>query len=71
MGDETDVDDAIVPPTPTREVAGLIFRGAFLVMEHGVGCMVIAGATKAGLCGEPMPMTKGILEFNAALSLRS
>lgn len=71
MGDETGVDDAIVPPTPTREVTGLIFRGAFLVMEHGVGCMVMAGATRAGLCGEPMPMTKEILELDAVLSLRS
>jgi len=71
MGDETGVDDAIVPPTPTREVTALILRGAFLVIEHGVGCIRTAGAMRTGLCGEPMPMTKGILEPDAALSLRS
>lgn len=62
-GDVTGVVDAIVPPTPMREVTGMILSGWFRVMEHGV--------TKAGLCGDPMAITKGILELDAALPLRS
>lgn len=71
-GRQMGVDDAMVPPTPAREVAtGVILRGAYLVIEHGVGSIVVAGVIKAGLCGEPMAMTKGILELEAALSFRS
>jgi hypothetical protein len=71
-GKPTGVDDAMVPPTPAREVAsGLILRGAYLVIEHGVGSMLVAGVMRAGLCGEPMAMTNGTLELEAALSFRS
>jgi hypothetical protein len=71
-GRPTGVDDAMVPPTPAREVASvLMLRGAYLVIEHGVGSMLVAGVMRAGLCGEPMAMTNGILELEAALSFRS
>jgi hypothetical protein len=55
------VDDAIVPPTPTRDV----MSGGRRV---GGGD---AGLETAGLWGEPMDLTKGMLEVDAALSLRS
>lgn len=71
VGDETGVDEAIVPPTPVRDVAGIL-SGALRVMEHAVGTIAIGGGViRAGLCGEPMPITKGVLEVEAALSLRS
>ena len=71
MGEVTGVEDAMVPPTPVREVVGLIFSGAFLVMEQDVGGMLAAGETRAGLCGEPIAITNGILELDAPLNLRS
>jgi hypothetical protein len=71
IGEVTGVDEAMVPPRPMREVAGLILSGAFLVMEHGVGCIATAGAAREVLCGEPMRMTEGMLGLDAALSLRS
>ena len=71
MGEVTGVEDAMVPPTPVREVVGLIFSGAFLVMEHDVGGMLPTGETRAGLCGEPIAITNGILELDAPLKLRS
>lgn len=71
IGEVTGVDDAIVPPTPMRDVTGTILRGAFRVMEQDVGGMIAAGVTSAGLCGEPMAITKGMLEVDAALILRS
>jgi hypothetical protein len=64
-------DDAIVPPTPARDVFVLILRGAFRVMAQEESGMVIAGSMRAGLCGEPMAMTKGVLELDAVLGLRS
>jgi hypothetical protein len=70
-GDVTGVVDAMVPPTPARDVPVLILRGAFLVIEHDVGGMLAAAGTRAGLWGEPIAMTKGMLELDAALSFRS
>lgn len=70
-GEVTGVDDAMVPPTPMREVTGMIFNGAFRVMGHDVGGIVATGVTSAGLCGEPMAITKGMLELDAALTFRS
>jgi hypothetical protein len=70
-GDVTGVDDAIVPPTPMRDVTGVILSGAFRVIEHDVGGMVATGVTSVGLCGDPMPITKGMLELDAALNFRS
>jgi hypothetical protein len=70
-GDVTGVDDAIVPPTPMRDVTVVTFSGAFRVIEHDVGGIVTIGVTSAGLCGDPMPITKGTLELDAALNFRS
>jgi hypothetical protein len=47
IGDVTGVQEAMVPPTPTREV--LILSGAFLVIEHDEGGMLATGAMMAGL----------------------
>jgi hypothetical protein len=33
--------------------------------------MGVVGRMSAGLCGEPMPMTKGVLELDALLGRRS
>lgn len=71
IGEVMSVEDAMVPPTPVRGVAELIFIGAFLVIEHDVGAVMAVGAIRAGLCGEPIAMTKGMLELDAALNLRS
>jgi predicted polyphosphate/ATP-dependent NAD kinase len=71
IGDVTGVEDAIVPPTPMRDVTGTILSGAFRVMEQDVGGMIAAGVTNAGLCGDPIAITKGMLEVDAALILRS
>jgi hypothetical protein len=68
---EMGVEDAIVPPTPMRDVTGMILRGALRAMGAGVGEMLVIGFMRAGLWGEPMDMTKGTLELDAALSLRS
>ena len=70
-GEVTGVEDAMVPPTPVRDVAGVILSGAYLVMEHDVGGMMAAGEITAGLCGELIAITKLTLELDAALSLRS
>jgi hypothetical protein len=71
IGEVTGVEEAMVPPTPVRDKTGLILSGAFLVIAHDVGGMLTTGVTRAGLCGEPMAMTNGMLEFDAALNLRS
>ena len=65
---EMGVEDAIVPPTPTRDVVVMMLSGA---ARPEVGDMLDIGLTRAGLWGEPMEMTKGMLELDAALSLRS
>lgn len=70
-GEVTGVVDAIVPPSPMRDVTGMILRGWFRVMEHAAGGMLVTGVTKAGLYGEPMAITKGLLDVDAALPLRS
>jgi hypothetical protein len=64
------VEEAIVPPTPTRDVTVLILSDVLRVMGAGVGDVLAMGRMRAGLCGEPMDMTKGMLELDAALSLR-
>jgi hypothetical protein len=71
IGEVTGVEDAIVPPTPMRDVTATILRGALRVMEQDVGGMLVAGVTNAGLCGDPMAITNGMLEADAALILRS
>lgn len=71
MGEVTGVVDAMVPPTPVLKADGMIFNGAFRVMEHAVGGKLVVGEMRAGLCGEPIAMTKGILELDATLNLRS
>jgi hypothetical protein len=70
-GDVTGVDDAMVPPTPMRDVTGVILSGAFRVIEHDVGGIVATGVTSAGLCGDPMPIIKGMLELDAPLNFGS
>jgi hypothetical protein len=52
VGDLTITEDAMVPPTPACDVSGMTLSGAFLVMEHEVGGMLVVGVTKAGLCDE-------------------
>jgi hypothetical protein len=61
---EMGVEEAIVPPTPMRDVTSGGRRA-------DVGDMLDIGLTRAGLWGEPMDMTKGMLELDAALNLRS
>lgn len=61
-GDARGVEEAIVPPTPVRDVDEAILSGCgyVLVMEPGVG-VIEARATRERLCGEGMPMTNGVL----------
>jgi hypothetical protein len=61
-GDVRGVEEAIVPPTPIRDVDEAILSGCvyFPVMEPGVG-VIEPRATRARLCGEGMPMTNGVL----------
>ena len=68
MGDVTGVVDAIVLPMPVRSVGEITLR--LPVMEHGVGDTVAVDEIRTGLCGDPMAMTKGISEPDAALGLR-
>lgn len=76
VGDVTGVEDAIVPPTPALDIDELILRGAFRVIEHAVGGMLVGGmlvvgVMRAGLCGEPIAMTNGIFDPEATLNLHS
>lgn len=61
-GDVRGVVEAIVPPTPVRNVDKGILSGCalFPVMEPGLG-VIEAGVTRARLCGEGIPMTNGVL----------
>jgi hypothetical protein len=73
VGEVTGVVLAIVPPTPVLLVGD--FRGALVVVhlpviEHVVGGTLVVGLMSAGLCGDGMPMMKGMLLPDAALSLR-
>lgn len=68
MGDVTGVVDAIVLPMPVRRVGEITLR--LPVVEHGLGDTVVGDDMRAGLCGDPMAMTKGILELDAVLGLR-
>lgn len=68
IGDVRGVEVAIVPPTPVRSVGEKTLT--FPVIEHAVGGTVVVGVMSAGLCGEPMAMTKGMLELDAVLGLR-
>lgn len=70
-GEVTGVEEAMVPPTPVLEIDELILSGALRVIEQGVDGMLVVGVSRAGLCGEPMAITKGIFEPDAALILRS
>lgn len=70
-GEVTGVDDAIVPPIPALEVGGMILSGAFRVIEQALGETLVVGVMRAGLWGEPMAITNGMLELEVALSLRS
>ena len=68
-GEVTGVVDAMVLPIPAvRRVGESTLR--FLVMEHGEGDNVAVGTMSAGLCGEPIAMTKGMLVLDAVLGLR-
>lgn len=69
IGEVTGVDEAIVPPTPVRSVGDTSFT--FPVMEHAVGATVAEGVISAGLCGEPIAITKGTFELDAVLGLRA
>ena len=71
IGEETGVGDAIVPPIPGRDVGGASLSGALRVIEQHVGIKVTDDVFRAGLWGEPIAITKGMLGFDAALSLRS
>jgi hypothetical protein len=70
-GEDRGVEEAIVPPTPVREMGGVIFSGALRVIEQLVGITAADGVIRAGLYGEPIAMTKGTLESDAVLNLRS
>ena len=70
-GEDKGVEEAIVPPTPVREIGSVIFNGALRVIEQLVGIMAADVVIRAGLCGEPMAMTKGTLELDVVLILRS
>lgn len=70
-GEVIGVEDAMVPPTPVLPTAELILRGAFRVIEHTTGARLVVGLVNAGLCGEPIAMTNGMLTFDATLNLRS
>jgi hypothetical protein len=71
MGELTVAEDAMVQLTPLRELGGVTLSGAFRVIEQTVGSTAADGVIRAGLCGEPMAMTKGMLEVDAVFSLRS
>jgi hypothetical protein len=47
--DLTGVVDAIVPPTPVRNVGLVTLTAVFLVIEQLVGGTLAVGATRAGL----------------------
>jgi len=73
VGLVTGVVLAIVPPRPVR-IPDCSFGGAkggalFAVMEQGVGGMVALGVIRAGLCGLPIAITKGITALVAELVL--
>lgn len=71
MGDVRGVEEAIVPPKPVRDVGEETLSGAHLpVMEHVVGVITAVGAMSAGLCGEPIAMTKGMLLPDPVLNFR-
>lgn len=64
VGDARGVEEAIVPLSPVLEVANEFFCGR-------VTGLFFAATAMAGLCGEPMAMTKGMAVLDEALSLRS
>jgi hypothetical protein len=61
-GDDTGVVDAIVPPTPVLNIGLEILAAAAAPM---------AGDMNAGLWGEPIPITKGVLVLEDVLGRRS
>ena len=70
VGLVTGVVEAMVPPTPVLDVGLITFVAMFLVMEQLAGCTLAVGAIRAGLCGEPIAMTKGTLVLDELLSFR-
>jgi hypothetical protein len=71
IGERIGVGDAIILPNPIREVGGVFLSGAFRVIEQAVGNTAGDDVIRAGLDGEPIAMTKGVLEADVALKLRS
>jgi hypothetical protein len=70
MGYVTGVVEAIVPPTPVLDVGLVTLTATFLVIEQLVGGTLAVGAIRAGLCGEPMAITKGTFALDEVLGLR-
>lgn len=68
IGDVTGVVEAMVLPMPVRKVGETMLSLA--VMEHALGGTEVLGEMRAGLWGEPMAMTKGMLELDAMLGRR-
>jgi hypothetical protein len=61
VGEWIGVEDAIVPPTPALDTAGVTDGAGLPVMEYRVGAIELVGATIGRLCGDGIPMTKGVL----------
>lgn len=68
VGDVIGVVDAIVLPMPVRKLGETILR--LPVIEQELRGTIAVDVVRAGLWGEPMAMTNGILEFDAVLGLR-
>lgn len=68
VGDVMGVLDAIVPPTPVLKAGETTTRLA--VIGYVVGVTEGGGDTRAGLWGDPIAMTKGIVELEAVLGRR-
>jgi hypothetical protein len=54
-------EDAIVPPTPALDIAGSTDGAGLPVMEYGFRVIEVVEATIGRLCGDGIPMTKGVL----------
>ena len=62
------VVDAIVLPIPVRKLGEMTLR--LPVIEQELRGTVTVEAVRAGLWGEPMAITNGMLELDAVLGLR-
>ena len=83
-GEDNGVELAMVPPTPVLLVGDCNFGKVAVVaaapavdaletlpvIEQAEGGTVVVGVMRAGLCGEPMAITKGMLLPEPTLSLR-